>query len=179
MTLETDVTRIPGFAEPVRLVAALAKLSRNPTHNSSPSSFPPPLPTSPPPISSRLKGYSASCPILTPAHPTCPTHPAPPYPPYLASGLLSQSSPPFLSSCFFSSLFPVFPTLLPNLTLHITAACLGRLPCLGSVINENFHTRGLSRPPGWWGKHWHCGTPDQRLQSFNTSRNDVAPHTQK
>lgn len=108
MTLETDVTRIPGFAEPVRLVAALAKLSRNPTHDSSPSSFPPPLPTSPPPISSRLKGYSASCPILTPAHPTCPTHPAPPYPPYLASGLLSQSSPPFLSSCFFSSLFPSF-----------------------------------------------------------------------
>lgn len=104
---------------------------------------PPPLPSFPPPISSLPKVNSASAPYshqLTPPAPPSSTFPT------------SFGSKPWISVC---SALPPHPSFL-----HSTQ-CLpypahgyslaGPIAMCCPVINESFHTQGLSWLLGWWG----------------------------
>lgn len=100
-----------------------------------PSIFLPLLPSFPPPTSSLPRGYSARRPTLAPAHPICPAQLHLPRLFWLLASHLSHlhpSSPP--------------PNPLPYPAHGYSLAGPAAQWC--PVINESFHTQGLSWPRG-------------------------------
>ena len=125
-----------------------------------PSISPPPLPSFPPPISSLPKVNSARCPILTPAHPPPPPPPHPPPPPFFPSLLIrlhpphpAQPSPPHLAPRLgYQSAPPPFLQSTQPLPYPAHGYSLaGPTAMWCPLINESFHTQGLSWLLGRWG----------------------------